>query len=90
MISDRTLELILVALPPTLLALATLIKQFKVLTSINGRLTELIKTATAEAAAKATLEEKAAEHTRKAEAAQIREAHRFAPVKRINHRRKTR
>lgn len=62
-------NLVIVAVAPTIAALAALWQAVKTHNAVNSRMDELLKLAKAESAAAATLAEKDAEHVRKGEAA---------------------
>lgn len=59
------------AFPPTLVAFLGYMQSRQTHLAVNSRMDELLRIAKRESAAQATLDEKAAEHTRKGEAAVI-------------------
>lgn len=79
---DRILELLITAVPPTLMAAAVYWKGDQIHTLMNSRMSELLELARKESAAQATLDEKLAEHVRKGEAA-------IADAKKVEDKRST-
>lgn len=70
----RLIELVIVGLPPTLLALATLIQQLKTHHAFNSKMDAMLAITRREGVAQGKLDERAARHLKEGEAAVARDS----------------